>query len=72
MSSVKISREEKNRMRIKLEEVVSMMKEMEKKMVVFNENTEAEEYRKFWEELLENNRSTVRKVTNFMVRKCNR
>lgn len=72
MSSIKISREEKNRMRVKLEEVISLMKEMEKKITVFNENTEAEEYRKLWQELLENNRSTVRKVTNFMVRKCNR
>lgn len=72
MSSFKISREEKNQMRLKLEEVVSMMKEMEKKIAVFSENTQAEEYRKFWQELLENNRSTVRKVTNFMVRKCNR
>ncbi|WP_073088980.1 hypothetical protein [Thermosyntropha lipolytica] len=72
MSNIKISREEKNRMRLKLEEIVSMMKEMEKKIIVFNENTETEEYRKFWQELLENNRSTVRKVTNFMVRKCNR
>lgn len=72
MSSIKISREEKNRMRVKLEETISLMKEIEKKITVFNENTEAEEYRKFWQELLENNRSTVRKVANFMVRKCNR
>ncbi|MBO8159797.1 hypothetical protein [Thermosyntropha sp.] len=72
MPTIKISREQKNNMRMNLEEVVGMHKELEKKISVFSEHTEPEEYRKFWQELLENNRSTVRKITNFMVRKCNR
>lgn len=72
MADVKIERRQKNIMRGQLEEVLQIQKDIDKKIDDFHEVTEVPEYQRFWQELKQTNSATIQKLSNYMVRKCNR
>lgn len=72
MSSIKISRQDKNLMRKQLEEILSIQKDLDKKINNYQQESVVEEYRGFWQELGQNNKDSIQRVSRYMVRKCNR
>lgn len=72
MSSIKISRQDKNLMRKQLEEILSIQKDLDKKINNYQQESIVEEYRGFWQELGQNNKDSIQRVSRYMVRKCNR
>ncbi|ABI67419.1 hypothetical protein [Syntrophomonas wolfei] len=72
MSSIKISRQDKNLMRKQLEEILSIQKDLDKKIDNYQQESVVEEYRGFWQELGQNNKDSIQRVSRYMVRKCNR
>lgn len=69
---VKIDRKQKNIMRAQIEDVLKMQKEINKKIESYAAQTEPPEYKKFWQELQTRNLETIKKVSRYMVAKCNR
>jgi uncharacterized protein VirK/YbjX len=72
LSSIKISRQDKNLMRKQLEEILSIQKDLDKKINNYQQESIVEEYRGFWQELGQNNKDSIQRVSRYMVRKCNR
>ena len=72
MSSLKINRQDKNLMRKQLEEILSIQKDLDKKIDNYQQESVVEEYRGFWQELGQNNKDSIQRVSRYMVRKCNR
>jgi len=72
LADIRIERKQKNIMRSQLEEVLKMQKDIAEKIENFDQETEVAEYKKFWQELRQTNAQTIQKVSNYMVRKCNR
>ncbi|WP_061212874.1 hypothetical protein [Syntrophomonas wolfei] len=72
MSSLKINRQDKNLMRKQLEEILSIQKDLDKKINNYQQESVVEEYRGFWQELGQNNKDSIQRVSRYMVRKCNR
>lgn len=70
--AVHIDRMQKNLMRKQLEEIVQMHKDINATIDDYAKNTEPEAYKEFWNEMKVINESSIKKVTHFMVRKCNR
>lgn len=72
MPGIKINRQQKNAMRMQLEKVLQMQKDLDKKIDNFQKDCEVDEYRKFWQEIKKQNKENILHVSRFMVRKCNR
>jgi hypothetical protein len=72
LSSLKINRQDKNLMRKQLEEILSIQKDLDKKINNYQQESVVEEYRGFWQELGQNNKDSIQRVSRYMVRKCNR
>ncbi len=72
MSILKINRQDKNLMRKQLEEILSIQKDLDKKINNYQQESVVEEYRGFWQELGQNNKDSIQRVSRYMVRKCNR
>ncbi|MGI5911291.1 MAG: hypothetical protein ACOX6E_01740 [Syntrophomonadaceae bacterium] len=72
MANVKIERTQKNIMRNQLEEVLKKHHEINEKIDDFNKTTEVPEYQQFWQELKRTNSETIKTISRFAVRKCNR
>ncbi len=72
MSILKINRQDKNLMRKQLEEILSIQKDLDKKIDNYQQESVVEEYRGFWQELGQNNKDSIQRVSRYMVRKCNR
>lgn len=72
MSSLKINRQDKNLMRKQLEEILSIQKDLDKKINNYQQESVVEEYRGFWQELGQNNKDSIQRVSRYIVRKCNR
>lgn len=72
MPGVKISRQQKNTMRLQLEKILEMQKNLDKEMANFQKGCEVEEYRKFWQDMKKQNKEHILNISRFMVRKCNR
>ncbi|HWQ76689.1 MAG TPA: hypothetical protein VN441_15390 [Syntrophomonas sp.] len=70
--AARIPRADKDQMRARAEDILAMHKEMIKQIEDYAAQTEVEEYKDFWKELIgANNRITVR-LSRYMVTKCNR
>jgi len=69
---VKINRQQKNAMRVQLEQVLKMQRKLDKEINTFQKDCEVDEYRNFWQEIKKQNKENILKVSRFMVRKCNR
>lgn len=72
MVAVRIDRRKKNIMRAQLEEVLQIQKDLEHKIEGYEKQTEPEEYRQFWRELKGKNGESIRRISTYMVNKCNR
>ena len=72
MSILKINRQDKNLMRKQLEEILSIQKDLDKKIDNYQQESVVEEYQGFWQELGQNNKDSIQRVSRYMVRKCNR
>ncbi len=72
MSSLKVSRQDKNQMRKQLEEILSIRKALDQKINDYRQESIIEEYREFWQDMEKNNKEDIQKLSHFMVRKCNR
>lgn len=72
MSSLKVSRQDKNQMRKQLEEILSIRKALDQKINDYRQESIIEEYREFWQDMEKNNKEDIQKLSRFMVRKCNR
>ncbi len=72
MATVKIDRKQKNIMRERIEDVLQMQKDIDTKISSYAAATEPLEYQKFWQELQTRNQDTIRKVSRYMIAKCNR
>jgi uncharacterized protein VirK/YbjX len=72
LSSLKINRQDKNLMRKQLEEILSIQKDLDKKINNYQQESVVEEYRGFWQELGQNNKDSIQRVSRYIVRKCNR
>jgi len=72
LSILKINRQDKNLMRKQLEEILSIQKDLDKKINNYQQESVVEEYRGFWQELGQNNKDSIQRVSRYMVRKCNR
>ena len=72
MKSIRIERKEKNLMRSQLETILAIQKDIGSKIDSFQEEVEAEEYLSFWKELKVKNNEDIKRVSTYMVRKCNR
>ncbi len=68
----KIDRQQKNIMRSQLEEILVVHQNLDKKIEAFREESASSEYRRFWNELKEQNSEKVKNISRFMVMKCNR
>lgn len=72
MTTNKIERKEKTVMRQHLERLAELQREMDRLTDNCSQEVEAAEYLKFLEDLKKRNQETMRIVTDYMVRKCNR
>ena len=72
LSNVRIPRPQKDLMRQKLETIIALQKEINQKIEVFRQETEIEEYQRFWTTLKTKNEENIQTVASYMVRKCNR
>lgn len=72
MVMVKIDRQQKNQMRARIEDILKLQKDIDKKIDEYAAQTEPAEYKKFWQELKTINLETIQKVSRYMVTKCNR
>lgn len=72
MRNIKISRQDKNLMRKQLEDILSIHKTLDKKIDDYQQGSIIEEYQGFWQELGENNKDNIQRVSRYMLRKCNR
>lgn len=72
MATVKIDRQEKNIMRAKIEDVLQMQKDIDVKINSYAATSQPVEYQKFWQDLQTRNQDTIRKVSRYMIAKCNR
>ncbi len=68
----KIDRQEKNIMRSQLEEILDIHRTLDKKIDNYREVSISSEYRRFWNELKNENMEKVKSISRFMVLKCNR
>lgn len=68
----KIDRQEKNTMRSQLEEVLAIHKNLDNKIESFKKEVTSTEYRRFWNEIKEQNSEKIKNISKFMVLKCNR
>ena len=68
----RIDRQQKNIMRSQLEEVLTIHRNLDEKLAVFQHQSANSEYRRFWNELKEQNSENVKTISRFMVLKCNR
>ena len=68
----KIERGQKNMMREKLEDFLAAQKDLDQLISLYEEGTPNEEYRQFWQEIKEKNLENMKRVSRFMVTKCNR
>lgn len=69
---VKVERRQKNIMRSRLEEILVIQKDLNEKAETYLADTEPEEYRRFWQELIDKNNENIQVLSGYMVRKCNR
>ena len=67
-----IDRQEKNRMRASLEEIIRCQRELEQRVDELLAAETIESYRLFWQELKQHYADNRRSIHNYMVRKCNR
>jgi hypothetical protein len=72
LTSNKIERKEKTVMRQHLERLAELQREMDRLIDNCSQEVEAAEYVKFLEDLKKRNLETIRILTDYMVRKCNR
>ncbi len=68
----KIDRQQKNVMRSQLEEILTIHRNLNKKIEAFSKETTSSEYRRFWNDLKDQNGENVKTISRFMVLKCNR
>ncbi|KUG05189.1 hypothetical protein ASZ90_017375 [hydrocarbon metagenome] len=68
----RIDRQQKNIMRSQLEEVLTIHRNLDEKLAIFQQQSVNSEYRRFWNELKEQNSENVKTISRFMVLKCNR
>jgi len=67
-----IARVDKDKMRFQTEEILAMHQHMLEKIEFYAAQAELEEYKKFWQELINNNRRIIGQLSRYMVTKCNR
>ncbi len=72
MTSVRISRPEKDHMRKNLEFIIQLHKDIGQKIEIFQQETRVDEYQRFWHDLHSKNNENIQTITAYMVRKCNR
>jgi hypothetical protein len=68
----KIDRDQKNAMRSNLEKVLENQKSLGENIDSYEQSTNVNEYRQFWQELKNRNNETIRIVSRYMINKCNR
>ncbi len=68
----KVDRQEKNIMRSQLEEILTIHRTLDTKIETFRKVSVSSEYRRFWNELKDQNTENVKAISRFMVLKCNR
>ena len=67
-----IDRQEKNRMRTSLEEIIRLQRELEQRVDELLAAETVENYRLYWQELKQYYADNRRSIHNYMARKCNR
>lgn len=72
LSSTRIARPDKDRMRAQLEEILRQQKSLLEKIEAFSSETKVGEYSTFWGELKTSYHTLNQKISRYMVRKCNR
>lgn len=70
--TARIARVDKDQMRAQIEEILTMQKALVEKIEFYASQTEVEEYRTFWQDLINNNHRIIGQVSRYMVMKCNR
>ncbi len=69
---VRIDRQQKNAMRAQLEEVLTIHHSLNQKIESYQKASTHSEYTRFWNELKQENGENIKKISKFMVLKCNR
>lgn len=72
MSGSRIEREEKNKMRKKLEETLSLYRLIEEKINIYQGEAVSPEYQTFWQNLKKKNADEIKEISRYMAIKCNR
>lgn len=67
-----IARIDKDKMRFQTEEILALHKQMLEKIEIYAAQAQVEEYKNFWQELINNNRRIIGQLSRYMVTKCNR
>lgn len=72
INNSRIDRPDKNRMRVDLEEILLLQKQLEQRIDNYLQAETVENYRIFWQELKNQYSQNIHNTYNYMVRKCNR
>jgi len=72
LTNIRIERKQKTIMRQHLERLAELQREMERLIDNCYQEVEAAEYLTFLQDLRKRNIETIRILTDYMVRKCNR
>lgn len=67
-----IARTDKDKMRLQTEEIFALHKQMLEKIEAYAAHAEIEEYKRFWQDLINQNRRIIGQLSRYMVTKCNR
>jgi uncharacterized membrane protein YccC len=68
----RIPRPAKNAMRARLEQVLQQYQQIDRLISQFQQETEPDEYRHFWEEVQRRNSELIQHISRYMVIACNR
>lgn len=70
--AARIARADKNEMRARIEEILTLYKDINEKIESYTAQVGVEEYKNFWQELMNDNRRITGQISRYMVTKCNR
>jgi hypothetical protein len=70
--TARIDRQQKNMMRVHLEKMLELLKELDRQIEASQKETQVPEYRQFLKGLKAKNNENIQVTTRYMVTKCNR
>ncbi|MEN6461048.1 MAG: hypothetical protein ABFC94_06750 [Syntrophomonas sp.] len=70
--AARIDRQEKNMMRVRLEKMLELQKELNRQIEASHKETQVPEYREFLNKLKAINNENIQVTSRYMVQKCNR